>query len=54
VISPVIVEIRKGVSIARCVSPACGGGHLLHGGNDPRAAEKAADDHLKKINRAGT
>lgn len=51
-ISPVIVEKRNGVAVARCHSLDCGQEpHLILGGPSFRDAERAADVHLKTLNR---
>lgn len=51
-ISPLIVEKKHGVAVAICHSLDCGQEpHLVHGGPSFRDAERAADVHLKTLNR---
>lgn len=58
-ISPVVVDARRSPVTARCVRWDCPAPderppHLLYAGMSIRAAEQAADAHLKEINERRT
>lgn len=57
-LSPLVVEFRVGIAVARCSSPHCdiprgAESHLVHAGKTISAAEQAAEEHLQTLNRKG-
>jgi hypothetical protein len=48
-ISPLVVLYAAGRWAAVCTSEACGSPHVVHAGGTIRAAEQAADHHLKAL-----